>query len=179
VVRVGQGWDVHRLVAGRPLVLAGVTLPHARGLLGHSDGDVVLHAVTDALLGALALGDIGQHFPDTDPRYAGADSGRLLAQVVELVAARGARVGNVDVTIVAERPKLASHMSAMRARLAELLAVDPARVGLKAKTTEGLGVIGAGEAIAALAVALVEELVPRRRAPLKRPARRPAPRSGR
>lgn len=179
MIRVGQGWDIHRLVSGRPLVLAGVTLPFELGLLGHSDGDVVLHAVADALLGALALGDIGQHFPDTDARFRGADSARLLAHVVELVGLRGGTIGNVDVTVMAERPKLAPHMPAMQARLAQVLGVDAVRVGLKAKTSEGLGAIGRGEAIAALAVALVDE-VPRRRVALRRrtrladsPARRP------
>jgi 2-C-methyl-D-erythritol 2,4-cyclodiphosphate synthase len=181
VVRIGQGWDIHRLVDGRQLRLAGVTLPGERGLLGHSDGDVVLHAVTDALLGALALGDIGQHFPDSDPRYRGADSGALLAHVVALVAGQAARIGNVDITILAEQPKLAPHMPAMRARLAALLGLDVACVGLKAKTMEGLGAIGAGEAIAALAVAVVEAARPRHRAALTRraPRRRPTPRSGR
>ncbi|MGH7786289.1 MAG: 2-C-methyl-D-erythritol 2,4-cyclodiphosphate synthase [Candidatus Binatia bacterium] len=154
--RVGQGWDIHRLVAGRPLRLGGLEIPHERGLLGHSDGDAVLHAVTDALLGALAAGDIGQHFPDTDPRYRGADSAVLLAAVVQMVAARRQRVGNVDVTVLAERPKLAPFVPAMRARLAALLGVDEACVSIKAKTMEGLGAIGAGEAIGALAVVLLE-----------------------
>jgi 2-C-methyl-D-erythritol 2,4-cyclodiphosphate synthase len=155
-LRVGQGWDIHRLVADRPLMLGGVHVPYDRGLLGHSDGDAVLHAVADALLGAMAAGDIGQHFPDTDPRHAGADSAVLLAEVVRLVAARGARVVNVDVSILAEQPKLAPFMAAMRASLAALLAVEESCVGLKARTMEGLGAIGAGEAIAAQAVALVE-----------------------
>lgn len=155
-LRVGQGWDIHRLVADRPLMLGGVRVPHDRGLLGHSDGDAVLHAVADALLGAVAAGDIGQHFPDSDPRHAGADSAVLLAEVVRLVAARGARVVNVDVSILAEQPKLAPFMAAMRVRLAALLAVEESCVGLKARTMEGLGAIGAGEAIAAQAVALVE-----------------------
>jgi 2-C-methyl-D-erythritol 2,4-cyclodiphosphate synthase len=155
-VRVGQGWDIHRLVDGRRLRLSGIDVPFERGLLGHSDGDVVLHAVTDALLGALAAGDIGQHFPDTDPRYRGADSALLLGEVVRLATQRGYRVGNVDVTILAEQPKLAPHVAAMQARLAELLGVAGAQVSIKAKTMEGLGAVGAGEAIAALAVALVE-----------------------
>lgn len=156
-MRVGQGWDVHRLIAGRPLRLSGVEVPNPRGLLGHSDGDVVLHAVTDALLGAVAAGDIGQRFPDTDPRYRGIDSAVLLREVVELVGARGYRVGNVDVTILAEQPKLAPHVPAMQRRLAALLGVTAEQVGIKAKTMEGLGAIGAGEAIAALAVATVAE----------------------
>jgi 2-C-methyl-D-erythritol 2,4-cyclodiphosphate synthase len=154
--RVGQGWDIHRLVEGRRLMLAGTEIPFERGLLGHSDGDVVLHAVTDALLGALAAGDIGQHFPDTDPRLASADSAVLLAEIVALAGTRGWRVGNVDVTILAERPKLAPFMAPMRTRLAALLQVDESCVGIKAKTMEGLGAIGAGDAIAVLAVALVE-----------------------
>lgn len=154
-MRVGQGWDIHRLVAGRALRLGGITVPYERGLLGHSDGDVVLHAVTDALLGALALGDIGQHFPDTDPQLRGADSGVLLSRVVELVAARGYRIGNVDVTILAEQPKMAPHVAAMRQRVAALLRVDVEQVGIKAKTMEGLGDIGAGDAIGAMAVAMV------------------------
>lgn len=155
-VRIGQGWDIHRLVDGRPLRLGGITVPSSRGLLGHSDGDVVLHAVADALLGALAAGDIGQHFPDTDPRYHGIDSAQLLSHVMQLVGRRGYRVGNVDVTILAERPKLAPHMAAIQERLAGLLGVAADAVGLKAKTMEGLGAIGAGEAMAALAVATVE-----------------------
>ena len=162
--RVGQGWDIHRLVEGRRLVLAGIEIPFERGSLGHSDGDVVLHAVTDAILGALAAGDIGQHFPDTDPRLDGADSAVLLAEIVALAGTRGGRVGNVDVTILAERPKLAPFMASMRTRLAVLLQVDEACVGIKAKTMEGLGAIGAGDAIAALAVALVEPAPRPRRA---------------
>lgn len=155
-LRVGQGWDIHRLVPDRPLRLGGVTVPYPRGLLGHSDGDAVLHAVADALLGAVAAGDLGQHFPDTDPRWRGADSAGLLLEVVRVVAARGGRVVNVDVSILAEQPKLAPHLPAMRARLAALLAVDEGCVGLKARTMEGLGAIGAGEAIAVQAVVLVE-----------------------
>lgn len=174
-LRVGQGWDIHRLVADRPLMLGGVHVPHDRGLLGHSDGDAVLHAVADALLGAVAAGDIGQQFPDTDPRHAGADSAVLLAEVVQRLAARGARVINVDVSILAERPKLAPFMAAMRTRLATLLAVEESCVGVKARTMEGLGAIGAGEAIAAQAVALVELLSPVRGASLTRRT----PRSGR
>lgn len=159
-MRVGQGWDIHRLVAGRPLRLGGVAVPFDRGLLGHSDGDVVLHALADALLGAMAAGDIGQHFPDTDPRYRGADSAVLLDAVVKLVGARGGRISHVDVTILAEQPKLAPHMPAIRSRLAQVLGLDEEHVGLKAKTMEGLGAIGAGEAIAALALALVGDAGP-------------------
>ena len=173
-MRVGQGWDVHRLVAGRPLRLSGVEIPSPRGLLGHSDGDVVLHAVTDALLGAAAAGDIGQRFPDHDPRYRGIDSAVLLREVVELVATRGYRIGNVDVTVLAEQPKLAPHMPAMQRRLAELLGVTAEHVGMKAKTMEGLGAIGAGEAIAALAVAMLAEVggAGARRRPAERRPRR-------
>jgi 2-C-methyl-D-erythritol 2,4-cyclodiphosphate synthase len=140
--------------------LGGIAVPYERGLLGHSDGDVVLHAVTDALLGALALGDIGQHFPDTDPRLRGVDSAVLLSEVVQLAAARGYRIGNVDVTILAEQPKIAPHVAAMQQRVAALLGVNVEQVGIKAKTMEGLGAIGAGDAIGALAVAVV---APRRR----------------
>lgn len=154
-VRVGQGWDIHRLVAGRPLRLSGIEVPYARGLLGHSDGDVVLHAVIDAVLGALGAGDIGQHFPDTDPRWQGIDSTVMLTEVVQLAAARGYHIGNVDVTILAEQPKLAPHAPAMRQRLATLLGVGAEKISIKAKTTEGLGAIGAGEAIGAMAVLIV------------------------
>jgi len=143
---------VHRLVPGRPLRLGGVDVPFERGLLGHSDGDVVLHAIVDALLGAAAAGDIGQHFPDTDPRYRGIDSAVLVEQVVKLVEGRGYGVGNVDVTILAEQPKLTPHVGALQHRVAALLRIEPAQVGIKAKTMEGLGAIGGGEAIAALAV---------------------------
>ena len=173
VVRVGQGWDIHRLVAGRALRLGGIGVPSERGLLGHSDGDVVLHAVTDALLGAIAAGDIGQHFPDTDPRYRGIDSGVLLTEVRALAERRGHRIGNVDVTILAERPKLSAHLAAMQERLAELLDIAPAQVGIKAKTVEGLGAIGAGEAIAALAVIAVTARA-RRRSAARRTKRQPA-----
>jgi 2-C-methyl-D-erythritol 2,4-cyclodiphosphate synthase len=169
-IRIGQGWDVHRLAAGRPLRLGGVAIPSDRGLLGHSDGDVVLHALGDALLGAAGAGDLGTHFPDTDPRWAGADSARLLGEVVALIGTRGFRVGNVDVTIIAERPALAPHRAAMQARIAALLGVAAAQVSLKAKTAEQLGAIGRGEAIAALAVATLTRT--RGRAGRRRPARR-------
>jgi len=154
-LRVGQGFDIHRFVAGRPLRLAGLVIPFDRGLLGHSDGDAVLHALCDALLGALAAGDIGQHFPDDDPRFAGAESSALLAHVAKLVEERGFEVVNVDVTIHAERPKMAPHVSAMRGRIAALLGIDVGAVSVKAKTNEGLDAIGRGEALAATAVALV------------------------
>jgi 2-C-methyl-D-erythritol 2,4-cyclodiphosphate synthase len=154
-LRVGNGFDVHALVAGRPLVLGGVTIPHGRGLEGHSDADVLLHAVCDAILGALALGDIGAHFPDTDARWKGADSRVLLRHVAALAAAQGWRVGNVDVTVIAEAPKLAPHVPAMRANLAADLACAVGDVSVKATTTERLGFPGRGEGIAALATALM------------------------
>jgi len=159
-VRIGQGYDVHRLVAGRRLVIGGVDIDFDLGLAGHSDADVLTHAVMDALLGALALGDIGQHFPNTDPRWAGAESIGLLRRVVALLAARNARLLNVDATIVAEKPKLAPHLPLMRARLAEALNVDLDAVSIKATTPEKLGALGRGEGIAAQAVALVETTDP-------------------
>ena len=155
-MRIGQGWDIHRLVPDRALRLGGVDVPFERGLLGHSDGDVVLHAITDAVLGAVGAGDIGSHFPDTDPQYRGADSAVLLERVIELVRARGYTVVNIDVTIIAEQPRLARHMPAMRERVAALTTRDAARVNLKAKTGEGLDAVGRGEAIAAMAVVLLE-----------------------
>ena len=155
-MRVGQGWDVHRLMPGGPLRLGGIDIPFDRHLLGHSDGDVVLHAVADALLGAIAAGDLGTHFPDTDERYRGADSAHLLGRVVDMLREAGGAVCNVDVTILAERPKLAPHVSGIRTRVAAILGVAVTRIAVKAKTMEGLGAIGSGEAIAALAVAAVE-----------------------
>jgi len=154
-VRIGQGFDIHRLVAGRPLRLGGVEIPFERGLLGHSDGDAVLHAVCDALLGAIAAGDIGTHFPDSEPRYHGADSAVLLAEVTRLLGERGYAVGNVDVNVLAEQPRLAPHFAAMRQRIAAVLGVPVDAVSVKARTLEGLGEIGRGEAIAALAVCTV------------------------
>ena len=154
-LRVGQGYDLHRLVPGRPLVLAGLTIPSEKGLLGHSDADAVCHAVTDALLGATGLGDIGRHFPDTDPAWKDADSMALLAHVVGLLASAGFAIGNVDVTVVAERPNLAPHADAMRANLARVLGVDVSRVSIKGKTNEQVDAVGAGDAIAVHAVALV------------------------
>jgi 2-C-methyl-D-erythritol 2,4-cyclodiphosphate synthase len=156
--RIGTGFDVHALVPGRPLILGGVTIPHPRGLLGHSDADALLHAVGDALLGAAALGDIGQHFPPGDPRTAGADSRVLLAEVARKVRAAGWRPVNVDCTIIAERPKLAPHVPAMRANLAAVLEMELAAVSVKATTTEQLGFTGREEGIAAQAVALLERL---------------------
>ena len=155
-MRIGHGYDVHRLVAGRRLILGGVTIEYDKGLLGHSDADVLAHAIADAVLGAAGLGDIGRHFPDTDPAYAGADSLKLLAACVQKARAAGFRVGNVDATIVAQRPKLAPHIEAMRANLARVLGVSAPAVNVKATTEEGLGFTGAGEAIAAHAVTLLE-----------------------
>lgn len=154
--RVGFGFDVHRLVKGRRLVLGGVPIPFPKGLRGHSDADVVLHAVASALLGAVGAGDLGQHFPDTDPRWRGADSRRLVAAAVRLVAQRGGRVENTDVTVLAERPRLEPYKARMRATLARLLGVPAARVNVKASTYEGVGPIGQGQALAAYAVVLVK-----------------------
>lgn len=156
MMRVGTGYDVHRLVAGRPLVLGGVRIPHALGLLGHSDADALLHAVCDALLGAAALGDLGRHFPSGDPRYENADSRELLRTVVALLGAQGWRASNLDCTVVAERPRLAPYIEAMRDTLAGLLGLTRDRVSVKATTTEGLGYIGREEGIAAQAVVLIE-----------------------
>ena len=153
----GIGWDSHRLAAGRPLILGGVTIPHDRGLDGHSDADVLTHAVIDALLGAAALGDIGQHFPDSDERYRDADSMQLLRTVVAMLAERGLRVAHVDTTVVMERPKLAGHREAIRASLAAALGVEPGQVNVKASTGEGMGFIGREEGVAALAVATLRE----------------------
>ncbi len=155
-MRIGFGYDCHRLVAGRPLVLGGVRIECQVGLDGHSDADAVLHAVTDALLGAMAAGDIGELFPDTDPKYAGACSGGFLAHAMKLVDDAGLRVANCDVTVLAERPKLSPHKDAMRERIAGLLGVDVESVAVKAKTNEGLDAVGRGEAIAAMAMVLLE-----------------------
>jgi 2-C-methyl-D-erythritol 2,4-cyclodiphosphate synthase len=154
--RVGQGYDVHRLVAGRKLILGGVEIPHETGLLGHSDADALLHAITDALLGAVALGDIGRHFPDSDPRYRGADSRALLRAAVALLAGKGWRPVNVDATIIAQQPKLAPHAAAMVANVAVDLGIPPDSVNIKGKTNEKLGYLGRQEAIEAQAVVLVE-----------------------
>jgi 2-C-methyl-D-erythritol 2,4-cyclodiphosphate synthase len=156
-MRVGQGFDVHALVPGRKLVLGGVHIPHHRGLEGHSDADVLLHAVCDALLGAAGLGDIGRHYPDTDAQYAEIDSRRLLRDVAAKLAAARWRVVNVDATVIAQAPRLAPHFGAMVANIAQDLGVAPGAVNLKATTTEGLGFTGRGEGIAAMAVALIEE----------------------
>ncbi|GAB4349944.1 MAG: 2-C-methyl-D-erythritol 2,4-cyclodiphosphate synthase [Immundisolibacter sp.] len=154
-MRIGHGYDLHALADGRRLVLGGVDIPHGRGPIAHSDGDVLLHAVADALLGAAALGDIGQHFPDTDPALAGADSRRLLREVAEQVRRAGYQVANVDATVLAQRPKLAPHRDAMRANIAADLGVSIEQVSVKATTTEGLGPVGRQEAIAAHAVCLL------------------------
>ena len=156
MTRVGLGFDLHPLVAGRPLVLGGVTVPSGRGLDGHSDADVLTHAIAEALLGALALGDLGRHFPESDPRYRGVSSLALLRHAVELVAARGGRLVNVDATVLAEAPRLAPHLAEMAKRLAEALGLDVDRVSVKAKSPEGLGLLGRREGIAAMAVASVE-----------------------
>jgi 2-C-methyl-D-erythritol 2,4-cyclodiphosphate synthase len=155
MMRIGHGYDVHRLVAERPLVLGGVEVPCACGLLGHSDADVLLHAVCDAILGALGLGDIGRHFPDTDPAYKGVSSMLLLEQVVGLAHSHGYRVGNLDATIVAERPRLAPFVAEMTTNIAGTCQVSGERINVKATTTEGLGFTGRGEGIAAHAVVLL------------------------
>jgi 2-C-methyl-D-erythritol 2,4-cyclodiphosphate synthase len=157
-MRIGHGYDVHRLVQGRPLILGGVTVPYEKGLLGHSDADVLLHAVMDAILGALCLGDIGHLFPDSDPAYEGADSMRLTAQVADRMALAGYRIGNVDVTVIAQAPKLAPFISTMRANVASVLHTEINRISIKATTEERLGFTGSGEGIAAHAVCLLEEV---------------------
>jgi 2-C-methyl-D-erythritol 2,4-cyclodiphosphate synthase len=154
-IRVGEGWDIHQLVAGRKLILGGIEVPHTTGLLGHSDADVLLHAITDALLGAAGLGDIGRHFPDTDAQFRGADSAVLLAEAAKRVRAAGWQIGNVDSTVIAQAPKLALHIPAMCARIAETLSLAPERVNVKAKTAEKLGPVGEGRAMEARAIALL------------------------
>ena len=153
--KIGFGYDIHRLEAGRPLALGGIVVPHGAGLCGHSDGDALVHAVIDALLGAVGEGDIGTHFPDTDPRYEGARSADLLATVAGLVRSRGGEVVNVDAVVVAEEPKIGPHAAAMKAALAPVLGVPVGALGIKAKTNEGLGPVGEKRAIACYAVALV------------------------
>lgn len=160
MIRIGQGYDVHALVPGRVLRIGGVDIEHASGLLGHSDADVLLHALTDALLGAAGLGDIGRMFPDSDPALRGADSMRMLEQVVDRIARSGWIVGNVDATIIAQAPRLASHLPAMTRRIADGLRCDVSRVNLKAKTSERLGFVGRGEGIEAHAVALLLAVAP-------------------
>jgi 2-C-methyl-D-erythritol 2,4-cyclodiphosphate synthase len=153
--RIGEGWDVHALVPGRPLIIGGLTIPHGLGLLGHSDADVLLHAITDALLGAAALGDIGRHFPDTDEAFKGADSLQLLTEVARRVRNAGFDIGNIDSTVIAQAPKLAPHIPAMCERIARALGVGIDRVNVKAKTAEKLGPVGQGLSIEARAVALL------------------------
>ncbi|MEA5115390.1 MAG: 2-C-methyl-D-erythritol 2,4-cyclodiphosphate synthase [Geobacteraceae bacterium] len=155
-MRIGHGYDVHQLVTGRRLILGGVEIPYAKGLLGHSDADVLLHAICDAILGAIGEGDIGKHFPDSDPAYKGISSLKLLRQVMTLAESRGYAIGNIDATVVAQRPKLAPHIPAMRSMIADTMDCDPGRINIKATTTEELGFAGRGEGIATYAVALME-----------------------
>lgn len=154
-IRIGEGWDTHALAAGRPLMLGGIEVPHNMGLVGHSDADALLHAITDALLGAAALGDIGRHFPDTDAQFKGADSAVLLAEAARRVRAAGWEIGNVDSTIVAQAPRLAPHIPAMCDRIAQVLGVLVSQVNVKAKTAEKMGPVGEGRAMEARAVALL------------------------
>ena len=154
-IRIGEGWDTHALVTGRPLVLGGITIPHSHGLLGHSDADALAHAITDALLGAAALGDIGKLFPDNSAEFKGADSMLLLANAYAQVQAAGWQIVNIDSTIIAQAPKMAPHIPAMRARLAQALGIDAAQVNVKAKTAEKMGPVGEGLAIEARAVCLL------------------------
>ena len=158
MTRVGIGYDVHRLVEGRRLILGGMDIPYKKGLLGHSDADVLLHAVSDALLGAAALGDIGKHFPDTDPHFAGADSGKLLEEAARLVRAEGFSIGNVDATVVAQEPKLQQYIPMMRENIARFLGIDIGDVNVKATTEERLGFTGAGEGMSAYAVAGIQRV---------------------
>lgn len=155
MIRIGQGYDLHRLVEGRDLILAGVKIPHIKRAHGHSDADALAHAVIDALLGAAALGDIGQHFPDTDPNYADADSMKLLQKTVELLCEQGWEVGNIDATVILQEPKLASHIEQMRRNLADGIGLDIGAVSVKAKTNEKVDAVGRGEAVAVHAIALI------------------------
>ena len=154
-IRIGEGWDIHALVEGRKLMLGGVDIPYSKGLLGHSDADALLHAITDAVLGAAAMGDIGNHFPDTDAQFKGADSAVLLREVAQRVRARGYAIGNVDSTVIAQAPKLAPHIAAMRESIAQALEIDVDQVNVKAKTAEKMGPVGEGKAIEARAVVLL------------------------
>jgi 2-C-methyl-D-erythritol 2,4-cyclodiphosphate synthase len=156
-IRIGNGYDIHRLVSDRPLILGGVNIPHSLGLLGHSDADVLTHAIMDAMLGALSLGDIGHYFPPSDPQWAGADSLVLLSQVHQLVCDRGWFIGNIDSVVVAERPKLKPHIEKMREKIAGVLQIQPDRVGIKATTNEKLGPVGQEEGICAYAVVLLTQ----------------------
>lgn len=155
MIRIGQGFDVHQFEEGRPLIIGGITIPHERGLTGHSDADVLLHTVTDAALGAIGEGDIGRHFPDTDEAFKDADSAVLLQKVWEIVESKGYRLGNVDCTIMAQKPKMAPHIETIRARIAELLNADVSQVNVKATTTEKLGFVGREEGIASMATILL------------------------
>ena len=159
--RIGEGWDIHQLHAGRPLILGGITIPHVAGLLGHSDADALCHAITDALLGGAGLGDIGRHFPDTDDAFKGANSIVLLAEACKRVRAAGWEPVNVDSTIVAQAPKMAPHIAAMCARIAEALGLEPGQVNVKAKTAEKMGPVGEGNAIETRAVCLLQRAEPR------------------
>ena len=157
-MRIGHGYDVHKLVEGRKLILGGIEVPHTLGLLGHSDADVLSHAIMDSILGAAALGDIGQHFPDNDDRYLGADSTELLRHVMELIREKGYRIGNLDATIIAQKPKLMSYLPQMRKKLAEVMEISEDRLNLKATTEEHLGFTGRQEGISAHCVCLLEEM---------------------
>jgi 2-C-methyl-D-erythritol 2,4-cyclodiphosphate synthase len=154
-LRIGEGWDIHALIEGRKLMLGGVEIPHSKGLLGHSDADALLHAITDALLGAAALGDIGTHFPDTDLQFKGADSSVLLAEAARLVRTKGFEIGNVDSTVIAQAPRLAPHIAAMRAHIAAVLGIAVDAVNVKAKTAEKMGPVGEGLAMEARAIVLL------------------------
>ena len=156
-IRIGEGWDVHALVEGRPLILGGVTIPYSKGLLGHSDADALLHAITDALFGAAGLGDIGRHFPDTDAQFKGANSVALLQEACQRVRAHGWQIGNVDSTIIAQSPKMAPHIPAMVLSIAQALGIDPSQVNVKAKTAEKMGPVGEGLSIEARAVVLLNK----------------------
>ncbi len=154
-IRIGNGYDIHQLVAGRPLILAGVNIPHSQGLLGHSDADVLVHATMDAMLGALGLGDIGHYFPPTDPKWKGADSMVLLQQVAEIIVSQGWQIGNIDSTVVAENPKLKPHLKPMRSNLAKTLKIEESQISIKATTNEKLGPVGREEGICAYVVVLL------------------------
>ena len=157
MIRVGMGYDVHKLTEGRDLILGGVKIPHTMGLLGHSDADVLVHAIMDALLGAAALGDIGKHFPDTDPQYKGISSMKLLSHVGELLTQKGYTIGNIDATVIAQKPKMAPHIPQMRKNMADALGIPESKINIKATTEEGLGFTGRGEGIASQAICLLIE----------------------
>lgn len=158
MIRIGQGFDVHKFEEGRPLIIGGITIPHEKGLIGHSDADVLLHTITDAALGAIAEGDIGRHFPDTDAAYKDVDSAVLLEKIWELVTARGYELGNIDCTIMAERPKMAPYIESIQKRVAKLLQADISQVNIKATTTEKLGFTGREEGIASMATILLKKV---------------------